>query len=235
MRACYPQIFLCLFNPLIFWIAILNAIVIGGLVSISATYVEILNGDPYNLSIRLISLTKLSSAVGAFLAWPASGLLTANCVRHLASRNKGVREPEHYLPAFILPVIFGCASLVMYGLAVKLHWHWAWIIVAIGFNYFSFIALFTANTLWATESFPAWAAAALVAVGGWSYCLSFVLSFAIAPVIKSVGFTTMMCSIGVGNLVVGCIGIPIAFWGKSCRRWIFSKWGSNEAGALRPQ
>jgi hypothetical protein len=77
-----------------------------------------------------------------------------------------LRDAEHYLPSFILPILTGAAGLALYGVAGERHWHWLWIFISHGLNYLSFIALFTANTLWATEAFPHWAAAALVVPPG---------------------------------------------------------------------
>jgi hypothetical protein len=43
MRSCYPQILTCLINPLLFWIILLNALVFGGLISMTETSVELPN------------------------------------------------------------------------------------------------------------------------------------------------------------------------------------------------
>jgi hypothetical protein len=235
MRACYPQILLCMFNPMIFWVLLLNALSFGGVVSISTTYANLLHGAPYFFSFRAIAFIKLSAATGALLAWPASGFVTAQISRRLAMRNRGVCDAEHYLPSFILPVLTGAASLVLYGVAGEQHWHWIWIFISHGLNYFSFVALFITGTLWVTSAFPRWTAAALVLIGGAGFTASFGMSFAIAPWIKAQGFTRANCEIGGMILAVGCVGIPVARWGKRLRVYIDCKWGSNEGGALRPR
>jgi hypothetical protein len=235
MLACYPQILMCVFNPLIFWVSILNAIVFGGMLSIGMTYATLLAAPPYSLPVDAIALVNMSAAIGALFAWPASGIMIARISRHLSMHNGGIRHAEYYLPAFVLPIITAAASVILYGLAGELKWHWIWVYVSYMLNSFSFVGLGTANTLWVTEAFPRWAAAALAIVGGGSYVISFGISFAILPWIKSQGFARANIEIGVLTLVVGAVLIPVAFWGKGLRQYIHGRWATNEGGALRPQ
>lgn len=235
MLACYPQFLLCLLNPLVFWVAFLEAVVFGSMLSIGETYFMVLTAEPYLLSVRSAALQNLAGAVGAFLAWPASGVLIARISRHLSMNNKGVRDAEYYLPAFILPILTGAASVIVYGLAVHFRWHWIWIYVSYLLNSFSFTGLAVANTLWVTEAFPRWAAPALMVVSGLSYIASFGISFAIMPWVKSQGYKGTNLQIAALILVVGCIGVPVSFWGKKLRQHIHGKWAISGMGALRPQ
>lgn len=235
MMLCYPQILLCFCNPLIFWVALLNSVVFGGMMAIGETYAILLSSRPYDLSIHVIGLVNLSAAVGSLLAWPASGIMITSISRRLAMRNGGVRDAEHYLPAFALPILSAIISVVLYGLTAEYKWHWIWVYVAYAFNSFSFSGLATANTLWVTEAFPRWAAPALVVVGGGSYVVSFGTSYLIMPWLKSQGYLKADVEIGILILVVGGVVVPLAFWGKGLRQFIHGKWGMSEAGALRPQ
>jgi hypothetical protein len=223
---------------MIFWILFLNAVVYAGVISITTTYVNILSAPPHNFSMKVTPYGSIAAAIGSLLAWPASGVMTARICLRLTVRNHGVRDVEHFLPSFILPVIASAVSLMLYGVAAQENWHWMWIFFAHGLNYFGFIALFTSTTLWAAESFPRWAAAALTVVVGGSNVISFGLSFAIWHWMAAKGLAVPNCHMGVLILVVGLVGIPVAFYGKCWRlymnrRWV--RWGMSEGGALRPQ
>ncbi|CZR67806.1 uncharacterized protein PAC_17705 [Phialocephala subalpina] len=235
MLACYPQILLCFCNPLIFWVALLNAVNFVGMMSIGETYYTLLISEPYSLPIHLIALVNLSAAVGSLIAWPASGIMISWISRRLTIRNKGVRNAEHYLPAFVLPVLAGAVSVVIYGFAAEYKWHWRWIFISYALNGFSYSGLATANTLWATEAFPRWAAPALVVVGGGSYVASFGSSYFILPWLRSQGYARMNIEIAVLIVVIGFSVVPVAFRGKNLRQYIHGRWGISEAGALRPQ
>lgn len=225
MKSCGRQLLLCAFNPLIFWVLILNTLVFGGMVITVQTLVEILMDPPYNFSLEAVGLAKLSNAIGALLAFPASGILTSVVIRALAARNRGVREPEHYLPSFILPVVTSTVSLILYGIAAERQWDWRWILLFVGLDYFSAICLFTSNTLWLTEAFPRWAGPALVIVGAGGYAMSFGMSSAIGPWIRSEGFGKTYLEIALMTLIVGLVGFPVNFWGKKFREYIYARWG----------
>ena len=236
MGLCYPQILMCIINPLILWVALLNAVVFGAMMSIGMTYTRLLFSPPYSLPMNVIALVNLAAAAGALLAWPASGLLISKISKRLAVRNAGVRDAEHYLPAFILPVLTGSASVILYGVAGQYQLHYLFIYISYTLNTFATIGLGIANTLWVTEAFPRWAAPALVIVGGGSYVTSFAMSFTILPWMRKEGFMRENVEIGVLILVVGCLGIPVARWGKGVRLWIHGRWGMRSvSGALRPQ
>ncbi|KAH6693361.1 major facilitator superfamily transporter [Leptodontidium sp. MPI-SDFR-AT-0119] len=235
MLACYPQIFLCFLNPLVFWVAVLEALIFGSMLSIAETYPTVLTDPPYLLPIHTVGLVNLAGAVGSLLSWPAAGLMIAAITRRLAMKNNGIRDAEYYLPAFILPILTGAASVILYGLTARNKWHWMWIYFSYTLNCFSFASLATANTLWVTEAFPRWAAPAIVVVSGLSYMASFGISFAVVPWVKSQGYFGANIQLAIMILAVGFVAVPISFWGKKLRQYIDGKWAVNEMGALRPQ
>lgn len=62
--------------------------------------------------------------IGSLIGIPAGGWLGDKCVEWGAKRNNGVREPEHRLPAMIVPIITGPLSLILYGLCIDKQTHW---------------------------------------------------------------------------------------------------------------
>ncbi|KAH7329968.1 major facilitator superfamily transporter [Rhexocercosporidium sp. MPI-PUGE-AT-0058] len=235
MFACYPQILLCLLNPLVFWVTLLQAAIFGSMLILGQTYVQVLQSEPYFLPAYAIDLVNLARALGSVLAWPGAGLMVVRITRKLAMSNKGVRDAEHYLPAFILPIITSALSLILYGLTAQHKWHWIWVYISYVLSAFSFSAMATASSLWITEAFPRWAAPAMVVVSGISYIASFGIAFSIHPWVESQGYSGAGMEMAWIILVVGLIGVPIAFWGKKLRQYIDGKWAFNEMGALRPQ
>ena len=187
MAHCCLQIPFCIINPLIFWVVVLNAIAFGGILSIGMTFADLLTSPPYNQPIRIAALPNLAAAIGSLLSWPATVLTAGRLSRHLTIRDGGVRHAEHYLPTFVLPILAGAASVLLYGYAAENKWPAAWIFVAYGLNGFSYGGLSAANTLWVTEAFPRWAAPALVLDGGGSYIESFALRFSVPRWLKGAG------------------------------------------------
>ncbi|EFQ35502.1 major facilitator superfamily transporter [Colletotrichum graminicola] len=235
MGTCYVQTMLCACNPLVFWVAVLNALNVGAVLLIGETYAVVMAQPPYSLPQRVISMVSPVSAVGSLLAWPVSAILTSRVARRLTLRNGGVRDAEHYLIAFLPPVLAGVTSVVLYGLAVHYEWNFICIFVSYAINAFSAAAFGIASTLWVTEAFPRWAAPAMVIVGGAGYLLSFATSSTITPWLDSQGYLGASLEYGAILLIVGAVALPLAFCGKSLRQYIHGRWGASEAGALRPQ
>jgi hypothetical protein len=231
---CYYQMALCVVNPLLFWVFIASAVNFAGMLFIGATYGQILRSPPYSLSSALIVNVNICSGVGALLAFPFGGVLVDKIINRLARRNRGVREAEHFLVGYILPVVTGALSTLIYGLVVQRKLHFAYYCLAYGLNGFSWTTLSISNTMWVTEAFPRWAAPAISVLGGGCYIISFSMSFALVPWIKAHGYQLVGIELAVLQVLGGLIALPIAFWGKSARQVIHGKWADERAGALRP-
>lgn len=233
--ACFIQIFLCLANPLVFWVTLLNAVNFGGMMSIGTGFPAVLSQPPYNLGPGAIGRINITAALSGFAALPASYYMLNNVMKKLTVRNKGLRHAEFYLPAFILPILTSAASVWVYGLAAGRSWDLAYYHLAYGLNAFSFASGSIVNTIWVTESLPQWAAPGLAVVGGVSYIASWGITAALPVWGESWGVEAVNIGIGVMIILVGGLVIPLAFWGRSVRQLINGRWGQYEAGALRPQ
>lgn len=231
---CFVQMAYCAANPLIFWVFVASAFNSASMICISATYARILIAPPYNMSPNVVGTVNIASGVGALFGLPVGALVIYKGLKRLSLRNRGVVEAEHYLIAYIAPVIAGAFSSLLYGLAVRLQWP-AWTLyLAYGTNGFAFVTLMTANTLWVTEAFPRWAAPALAVVGGGCYFLSFAMSFAIVPWVEAHGYMWVGIELMCLQILGGLVAMPVAFWGKSTRQAIAGRWAEDRSGALRP-
>lgn len=231
---CYYQMAFCAVNPLIFWVFFASSITFASMLFIGATYPQILRSPPYNLSSAMTVNVNICYGIGALLAFPVGGWLVGNRIKLLARRNRGIREAEHFLVGYILPVVTGISSTFLYGFAVQRRLHFAFYYLAYGLNGFSWTTMSISCTLWVTEAFPRWAAPAISVLGGGCYILSFCLSFALVPWIEAHGYQMVGIELAVLQLGCGLVALPIAFWGKGVRQAINGKWSGERAGALRP-
>ncbi|ETS83700.1 hypothetical protein PFICI_05576 [Pestalotiopsis fici W106-1] len=237
MRTTYAQMPFCFINPLIFWVSLLNACLLGAIIFLNllqptallASVAAALDGPSINLNLGI------SGAVGALLALPFSGPLTAWLTRHLSLRTGGVRHAEVYLPGFAIPTIAGCLSVGLACAAVDRSWPAAWQYAASMLSMMSYNTGNVAIVLWMTEAFPRWASAALAVVLFTGNMVAFVIGLTLSPWI--VGQSIIPQGAVLIGLIagVGLIALPVAFWGKSVRQYIQCRWSSSESGALRPQ
>lgn len=233
--ACFIQIFLCLANPLVFWVTLLNAVNFGGMMSIGTGFPVVLAQPPYSMTPVEVGRVNITASLSCLLALPATYFMLNNFMKYLTVRNKGLRHAEFYLPAFVLPIVTSTASVWVYGLAASRSWDPAFYHLAYGLNAFSFASGSIVNTIWVVESLPQWAAPGLAVVGGVSYIASWGITAALPAWEESWGVEAVNMGIGVVILLVGGLVIPLAFWGRNVRQLIDGRWGAYEAGALRPQ
>lgn len=234
MGRCCAQVAFCFINPLIFWVAITIALNYTGMMFINNSYPRILSEAPYNLSSQTLALVNLASAVGGLFAYPVGVIPIERILNRLAKRNHGVREAEHYLVGLILPVMAGVASSLIYGFAVQHSLHLSVYYFSYGLNGFSWVTLAITTTLWVTEAFPRWAAAAVAAMSGAGLLFAFGLSFVLASWTDAHGFQLVGIELAVLQIVSGMVAVPIAFWGKNARQAMNSRWSDERGGALRP-
>lgn len=234
MGYCYVQMAHCAINPLIIWVVLASAAHWTSILFIGSTYTKILRSSPYRLASSTIVNLNISSAVGAFLAYPVGGWLVDKALRLLTKRNGGVREAEHYLIGYVPPAIIGACGSLLYGFAAHFQWHYSLYFVSCGLTAFAWITLCITNVMWLTEAFPRWAAPAVAVSGGACYIISFGIGFALVPWISAHGFKFVGVELAILQIVAGLIAIPVAFWGKSARQAINGRWSEERSGALRP-
>ncbi|KAJ5924450.1 hypothetical protein N7466_008637 [Penicillium verhagenii] len=93
-------------------------VVLGGIVAISTLAPELLGAPPYLFSSSELGLFTLSSFVGILVAWPIAGPLTDLLSRWMRKRNNNVHQPEHRLPALILPFLVCPVGLIVFGYTI---------------------------------------------------------------------------------------------------------------------
>ncbi|KAF2851425.1 MFS general substrate transporter [Plenodomus tracheiphilus IPT5] len=234
MGRCFLQMGYCAANPLIFWVFIASSFNSASMILIGSTYARILLSPPYNISPNLVGTVNVASGGGALVGFMVFYFIISKVVTRLSRRNRGVLEAEHYLVGYIVPIITGALSSLLYGLAAEYQWHSGWMYFAYGLNGFAFVTLMISNTLWVTEAFPRWAAPALAVVGGGCYLLSFAMSFLLVPWIDSQGYKWVGIQLMILQIAGGLVAMPVAFWGKSARQAIQGRWAEDRSGALRP-
>lgn len=233
--ACLIQIFLCVANPLLFWVTLLNAVNFSGMMSIGTGFPLVMASPPYNLGTKAVARVNFSAGAGSLIAVPLSYYMLNNITKRLTLRNRGIRHAEYYLPAFVLPVVTGAASIIIYGVAAEYKLHYSLYHVSYGLNAISWSSGSICNTVWVTESLPQWAAPGLGVAGGISYIVSWGITAALPAWSAAWDVLGVNTAIGIMILIAGLLAIPLAFWGKSVRQYINGRWGTYEGGALRPQ
>lgn len=123
----------------------------AGIVSFS-TISEIMTESPYNWSAGSTGLIFLAALVGNFLGMGV-GSLSDWVVLVLARRNKGYKEPEMRIWAYIFPFFFGAIGYFLYGWAATNGSHWMAIAVALCCLIAQQVSITSLATAYAMECF----------------------------------------------------------------------------------
>ncbi|KAF4502496.1 mfs general substrate transporter [Fusarium agapanthi] len=236
MLTTYGQMFLCILNPLTFWVSLLTGIILSGVIFLNLTQPSALIEMFGDEQIRCINaLLGVAGIVGSLLAFPLTGPFASWFTRYYTFRKGGIRHAEVYLALFSIPVITGLISVLLNGFALVNKWPSAWIYITSAISIMSYLTGNVAFTLWITEAFPRWAAAALAVQLFTGNMIGFGIGTAIAPWVRDGHILQPTILIFVLMLVMGTMAVPAAFWGKTVRQYIQGRWSDSERTALRPQ
>ncbi|KAF4448400.1 mfs general substrate transporter [Fusarium austroafricanum] len=236
MLATYGQMVLCILNPLTFWVSLLAGVILSGIILLNLTQptdlIDIYGAKAADSTNMLLGI---SGIIGSLLAFPATGPLAAWFTWYNSFKRGGIRHAEVYLTLFAIPVTAGFASVILNGLAIAYKWNNNWIFVTSAISIISYLTGNVAFTLWITEAFPRWAAAALAVQLFTGNMVGFGIGTGIAPWIEQDNVLEPTILISVLILVLGAMAVPAAFWGKTVRQYIQGRWSDSERTALRPQ
>jgi hypothetical protein len=236
MAVTYGQMLLCILNPLTFWVSLLTGVVLSGVIFLNLTQpmglVQALGVEHVDTINIMLAVT---GVIGSVLAFPATGPLSSWFTRYHTLRNGGIRHAEVYLAIFSIPVVTGLLSVILNGLTIINGWPESWIYVTSAISIISYLTGNVAFTLWITEAFPRWAAAALAVQLFIGNIFGFGIGTAVAPWVQDNHILEPTILIATLLLVMGAMAVPAAFWGKNVRQYIQGRWSDSERTALRPQ
>ncbi|RGP74468.1 mfs general substrate transporter [Fusarium longipes] len=236
MIATYGQMFLCILNPLTFWVSLLAGVILSGVIFLNLTqFSAIMAEGSVNDGRTVNALLSVSGLLGSIIAFPAMGPFASWFTRYHSFRKGGVRHAEVYLVLFAVPVFTGFASVLINGLTIIRGWPVSWVYVASSLSIISYLTGNVAFTLWITEALPKWAAAALAVQLFTSNMVGFGIGTGINPWVQGNHIEEPTLLISTLILMLGTLAVPVAFWGKTVRQYIQGRWSDSERTALRPQ
>ncbi|TEA20704.1 putative MFS-type transporter [Colletotrichum sidae] len=217
------------FYPQIFFITMLNSVMIACAFAAGYTVAPALLTAPWSWDFMAIGLCLLPVLIAAV----AVALVTGSFADWMANRiakKRGVRVPENQLVNLVVPTVAGIAGSVIFGLAGsdQARYSSTTFLAGLGLMAFGFLGANSIGAVYVLECYPHLAGPALVNIASFRALLAFALSFKISDWVIEMGYFGAMM-IYTGLISAFAVFIPVVYvYGPAWRkRWPAEHFGDS--------
>ncbi|KAF4439347.1 hypothetical protein F53441_12626 [Fusarium austroafricanum] len=226
--------FILLAYPAVLWSAIMYSCSIGWLIVLAET-MAIIYRDPhrYNFTAMQTGLVYLAPFIGAVLGTGVAGKISDILVRAMARRNGGLYEPEFRLIMALPILITTCMGLVGFGWSAQVKDEWIVPTVFFGIISFGCSLGSTTSITFCVDSYRQYAGEALVTLNFTkNIAHGLVFSLFVSHWLERDGPKMVFAWIGVIQVLVCLLSIPMYIFGKRARMWtarknLMEKWAGE--------
>lgn len=211
--------------PAVLWSSLIYACSIGWLIVISETLAILYrNPDLYNFTALQTGLTYISPFIGGILGTGVAGKVSDVIVRAMSRRNGGLYEPEFRLVMSIPITITTCIGLMGFGWSIDEKDHWMVPTTFFGIISFGCSLGSTTSITFCVDSYRQYAGEALVTLNfAKNIFHGLVFSLFVTHWLADDGPKMVYIWIGVIQLIVCLLTIPMYIYGKRMRMWTVRK------------
>ena len=211
--------------PAVLWSALVYSCSIGWLIVLSESVAVIYRSrDTYNFSALSTGLIYLSPFIGGILGTAVAGKVSDIIVKAMSKRNGGLYEPEFRLVMAIPITISTVIGLMGFGWSAQEHD--AWIVPTIFFGIISFGCSLGSTTAitFCVDSYRQYAGEALVTLNfSKNIFHGLVFSLFFTNWLERDGSKMVFIWVGVIQLIMMCVSVPMYIYGKRARMWTVRK------------
>ncbi|KAL4769991.1 major facilitator superfamily domain-containing protein [Aspergillus nidulans var. acristatus] len=218
----YKHVLQGLCIPITLWLLLLNGAFLGVYVFQSATFSTILLAPPYSFAFTSLGSVQAGQIVSCIIFLPLLGYGSDLTIRAFTKRNRGLYRPEFRLPVIVIPAVVGVICGIIYGQAGSFPERWNVSAIVVGYNasFFAFLGANIVGITYAVDSFPLRAEPFLVVICAGRGIISFGLSYATLPAVRSIGYDMTMVVEMVICAALALGAIPMFFFGPRIRELV---------------
>lgn len=179
-------------------------------------------GGVYFMSPAAVGLTNLPLLIAGLFGGPISGWMCDKVARSLASRNKGVYEPEFRLLLMIPALILSTTGFIGMGLSIAAGAPVQYPIAFQTLHSLSIPFASQASFAYVIDCHPSDANQALVTIGLFKAVLGFLASMYVNGWFEAVGAKKVFISMAVINIGFSILTVPMYIFGKRMRGFVSS-------------
>ncbi|KAH8839862.1 hypothetical protein MCOR07_005320 [Pyricularia oryzae] len=212
------------FYPQVFFVTMLNSVVISVTFAAGLTATPVLISKPYSWPFERIGFSLTAVLIGAIVVALVQGPLGDNLANFMAKRT-GRRTPENQLINLVLPITLALIGSLLFGLAGQHPETYGWPVFLASFAFIAYGFLGTSSTssVYVLECYPHLAGPALVSIASFRFIFAFLLTFDASNWVINLGyFNAFMIYVALISFFV--LFLPIVFiYGASWRK----RWGQS--------
>ncbi|EME44139.1 hypothetical protein DOTSEDRAFT_71831 [Dothistroma septosporum NZE10] len=215
------------FYPQIFFITMLNSVMIAAALAAGYTVAPALVTKPWSWSFLHIGLCLIPLLVAAIFVGGLTGYV-ADWTANVVAKKRGKRVPENQLLNLVLPTVCALIGSILFGLAGQNQEKYSWTVFLLGLGLmaFGFLGANTVGAVYVLECYPHLAGPALVNIASFRCLVAFILSFQVSEWIANFGYFNSMM-IYTGLMALFGLLIPVVYyWGPAWRR----RWPAEKLG-----
>ncbi|KUL91749.1 hypothetical protein ZTR_01398 [Talaromyces verruculosus] len=217
VRIAYRPILIFFLFPNIMWAGFMYGFALAWYNVYNATTSSILSAAPYDFSAAIVGLSYVAPLIGATVAGIVSGPVADWLTLRLASRHRGLREPEQRLWGLVVYCILMPAGLLIWGLGAYHHTHWAVLLLGGLLCGYCNVSGGAYALAYAVDCFKELSGETIVSVILCRNTLSFAFNYAITPWIDAQGLQKTFIAVAILSWAFGMSFLLMEWKGKALR------------------
>ncbi|KAM3423309.1 hypothetical protein BST61_g748 [Cercospora zeina] len=205
--------------PAVFWCGINYGTCVSWLSVLGTTVAEVFSVPPYNFKSNAIGLVFIAPLIGGLAGAVFAGPINNKFTLWLSNRNKGWREPEFCLWAFVPGSLVMASGLILYGVTSAHGMHWIVPVLGAGFVGFGLSTGGTLAIAYIIDCYERLDTHVMTTVILIRNIVGFGITWGIQPWIDGMGQQNCFIMVGVlAFLIMGPVALAFIWWGKQSRK-----------------
>ncbi|KAG0650383.1 putative MFS-type transporter [Hyphodiscus hymeniophilus] len=178
---------------------------------------------PWSYGSSALGIMNLPCLLGAVIGCAYGGWFSDHFMRWMTKCNGGIQEAEFRLYLLLPATILFPIGMLLFGIGSAHEWAWPGVYVGLGFIGFGWGNAGDLSMGYLEDCYPNMVLEGMVGVAVINNTIGMIFTFGADPWLET-GLLNTWIAIGVLSFVFMATTLPMALYGKACRRWTSSRY-----------